>query len=249
MAKPKYKTFRSVQKATAFIENVMELPISKRIVEGYRFPEGMTITCRKVTFVNCVLRKVKFDCYIGKLKNCDLTGSDMNFTKFGRDGMILVDCILDGIFNRTLLDDEIRRMNKKQLKAFPMRCPREGSYIAYKKCKINWDLATKYGLPNNEVVVRLEIPADAQRVSSGGDKADVKCRASKAKVLGIRSVDPSSKTKKTVVFKKARSEFDRDFVYEVGKVVKPTTKFDPCRWNICSTGIHHFMTREEAAIY
>lgn len=42
------------------------------------------------------------------------------------------------------------------------------------------------------------------------------------------------------------SNYDVDVVYEVGKIVKPKEKFDENRWNECSSGIHFFITKEEA---
>ena len=84
----------------------------------------------------------------------------------------------------------------------------------------------------------LEIQADAKRSSA----TTRKCRASKAKVLSITSIDGKEH------FEEAKSSRDQSFVYRVGETVE-VKDFDEDRWNECSTGIHHFITREEAERY
>lgn len=100
------------------------------------------------------------------------------------------------------------------------QCPKEGEFIAFKKCKDN-------------IIVKLLIPADALRTSATSRK----CRASKAKVLEIYGA--------TI----ALSQYDKTFLYKVGKIVEPTEPFDPDRWNECGSGIHFFITRKEAEEY
>lgn len=107
-------------------------------------------------------------------------------------------------------------------------CPETGEYIAYKYAH------TKAG----KVIVQLKITADALRTSAGGRK----CRASKAEVLSITSFDGKKH------YKKAYSDWDHSFIYEVGKTVE-VTDFDDNRWEECSYGIHHFITRKEAIAY
>ncbi len=99
-----------------------------------------------------------------------------------------------------------------------------GSYIGYKKA--------------SGLVVELEIPADARRSSATSRK----CRASKAKVLSITDINGNPGGDQV------RSNFDPNFVYAIGETVE-VTDFDDNRWNECSTGIHHFITRAEAVIY
>ena len=109
---------------------------------------------------------------------------------------------------------------------FPMVCPEKGSFTGYKKCK-------------NGLIVELNIPEDALRSSA----TTRKCRCSKAKVISITNLD-GSKSEET----KAISNRDSSFVYKLGETVE-VPDFDPNRWNECSTGIHFFMTREEALDY
>ena len=105
---------------------------------------------------------------------------------------------------------------------FHLACPVEGEFIGWKKA---------HGL-----VVKLKVPADAKRSSATTNK----CRCSKAEVLAIEELNgtPSAQTR-------VPSDWDPDFVYEVGKTVV-VKNFDEDRWRECSAGIHFFMTRGEA---
>ena len=107
---------------------------------------------------------------------------------------------------------------------FALQCQEEGSFIGYKKA--------------NDKIVKLLITKDAKRSSA----TTRRCRCSKAKVLSITSLDGKEN------FKKVNSDYDIDFVYEVGKVIE-VKNYDDNRWNECSTGIHFFITRDEAVMY
>ena len=108
----------------------------------------------------------------------------------------------------------------------PITCPEEGSFIGFKKCR-------------NNLIVKLEIPADALRCSATGRK----CRCSKAKVLSITNVGGSDVNTDT-----AASKRDENFIYKVGETVE-APNFDTDRWHECSAGIHFFITRQEAVEY
>ena len=43
-------------------------------------------------------------------------------------------------------------------------------------------------------------------------------------------------------------DHDKDFIYKVGEIVE-VKDFDENRWEECSTGIHFFLTRDEAVRY
>lgn len=111
---------------------------------------------------------------------------------------------------------------------YPICCPEFGAFIGWKKA---WN-------GDDSVIVELQISEDAKRCSASGRK----CRCSKAVVLSIKSIDGEQS------FDRAVSGRDRLFVYEVGKTVS-VDDFDENRWNECSTGIHFFITREEAVKY
>ena len=108
---------------------------------------------------------------------------------------------------------------------FRLQCPEAGAYTAYKKA--------------HDLIVELEIPADALRSSATSRK----CRASKAKVIRITDRDGNAAGVEEV-----KSNYDAAFVYRVGETVS-VPDFDTDRWNECAAGIHHFITRAEAVQY
>ena len=112
---------------------------------------------------------------------------------------------------------------------FHIACPEKGSFIAFKKAGNNY----------NNYIVELLIPEDARRCSATSKK----CRCDKAKVLSITKIDGTSDGVDTVY-----SMYDETFAYKIGETVE-VKNFDDNRWNECSTGIHFFLTRQEAVEY
>ena len=112
---------------------------------------------------------------------------------------------------------------------FHIACPEKGSFIAFKKAGNNY----------NNYIVELLIPEDARRCSATSKK----CRCDKAKVLSITKLDGTSDGVDTVY-----SIYDETFAYKIGELVE-VKDFDDNRWNECSTGIHFFLTRQEAVEY
>ena len=108
----------------------------------------------------------------------------------------------------------------------PYACPDFGMFIGFKKAR-------------NNLIVVLEIPEDAKRLSATGRK----CRCDKARVLEIQNLD-GTKSDKT----EAVSQHDKDFIYRVGEIVS-VPDFCEDRWNECSKGIHFFINRQEAVDY
>ena len=108
---------------------------------------------------------------------------------------------------------------------FPMACPEKGSFIAFKKAGC--------------YIIELFIPSNAKRCSATSRK----CRCSKAKVISI-TTPSGDKTNITEV----HSNYDPNFIYKLGEYVE-VKNFDDNRWNECSTGIHFFITRQEAVNY
>ena len=106
----------------------------------------------------------------------------------------------------------------------PIACPDSGAFVGWKKCR-------------DGAVVKLEILADAKRSSAFGRK----CRCSAAKVLEITDVHGEQ-------ISEAVSCHDSRFIYRVGEIVS-VDDFDEDRKNECSTGIHFFITRQEAEDY
>ena len=97
--------------------------------------------------------------------------------------------------------------------------PTSGSFEGWKICR-------------NNVIVHLLIPADAKR-SHGSER---KCRASHVLVLDVIDAD------------KGISSYTAPVIYRKGETVQADS-FDDNRWNVCSHGIHFFLTRIEAENY
>lgn len=106
----------------------------------------------------------------------------------------------------------------------PMSCPDTGSFVAWKKA--------------HEYIVKLLIPEDARRTSA----TTRKCRCDKAVVLAIETAEGEQGPEEV------KSNYDSSFVYRTGETVS-VKDFDEDRWNECSTGIHFFITREEAVAW
>ena len=107
---------------------------------------------------------------------------------------------------------------------FALQCPEEGEFIGYKKA--------------DNKIVKLLITEDSKRSSATSRK----CRCSKAKVLSITSLDGREN------YDEVASDYDENFIYKLGKIVE-VEDFDENRWNECATGIHFFITRQEAVNY
>ena len=112
--------------------------------------------------------------------------------------------------------------------------PDEGDIIGWKKAYVDGTM------PPKPVIVKLLIPADAQRSNATGRK----CRASKARVLDLQDKQGNSLPPDTTAY----SGHDTDFTYKKGETVH-VEDFDTNRWNECATGIHFFITRIEAVEY
>ena len=108
---------------------------------------------------------------------------------------------------------------------YPIACPEEGSFIAWKKAE--------------NCIVKLEVLEDAKRLSA----ANRKCRCDKARVVAIENIDGSESR-----IAEVNSNYDKEFIYRVGEIVT-VDDFDDDRWNECAPGIHFFITREEAVRY
>lgn len=80
---------------------------------------------------------------------------------------------------------------------FALQCPETGAFVAWKKALV----AGQGGY----CIVELLVPSEAKRSSATSRK----CRVSKAKVLGIKSIDGKE------YFVKAIAQHDNSFVYEV----------------------------------
>ena len=127
--------------------------------------------------------------------------------------------------------DNIVQLNANftNVKGLNDQCPKEGSFIGWKKC---------YNVNNKNPYI-VKIPADAKRSSATTEK----CRCSKAKVLEIQNLDGTIANVDEV-----SSLLFNNFYYKVGEMVYPDS-FDDRFWLECSHGIHFFMKRQDAVDY
>ena len=164
------------------------------------------------------------------LSNCNLSGADLTNAY-----LVDVDLSNANLEGANLRQAILKNTNLNNIKynylsiGLNLVCPEKGSYIGYKKAK-NKD--------RENVIVELLITEDSLRSSS----TTRKCRCSKARVLSITSLD------KTKSYNEAYSNYDNSFIYKVGEIVR-VDNFNTNRWDECSTGIHHFISRNEAVKY
>ena len=159
------------------------------------------------------------------LKGADLRGSDLRGVDLKGSDLKGADLKGANLTRANLSSADLKNVKYNNTTSFfALQCQEEGSFIGYKKA--------------NNKIVKLLITKDAKRSSA----TTRKCRCSKAKVLSITSISGEEN------FEKVASDYDLNFIYKVGEIVE-VKDFDENRWNECSTGIHFFITREEAVTY
>lgn len=180
-----------------------------------------------------------YDLFAVNMSNINLTdakliGADLCYANLIGANLTGTDLSHAYINNNTKITHE-QLINAKGINN---QCPKEGSFIGWKKCfSLNDDLDDVD--VDEEFIVKLEIPADAKRSSSTG----IKCRCSKAKVLEIQYLDGTP-----INLDYVYSYFNIGFRYKVGEIVE-SDSFDDRYWIECSNGIHFFMNRDDATDY
>lgn len=178
--------------------------------------------------IEAILKKYGTACLLG----ADLRGANLR-------GACLCDaCLCDAnLYGACLLGADLRYAdlrgaNLSELTVAKISIlPDEGDIIGWKKA---------LALDGAPIIVKLLIPADAQRSNATGRK----CRASTARVLDLQDKQGNSLPPDTTAY----SSFDPDFTYKKGETVH-VEDFDTNRWNECAPGIHFFITRIEAVKY
>lgn len=163
------------------------------------------------------------------LSGADLSGADLSYADLRYANLYDADLSGADLLRADLSDANLGYANLCDAKNIPFLpqlivCPPEGSFTAYKKLA-------------NGCIAKLLIPEDAKRSNA----TTRKCRCDKALVVAIYDTNGNE-------VKSGTSSYDSKFHYEVGKVVS-VDKFDENRWNECSTGIHFFMSKQEAIDY
>ena len=171
--------------------------------------------------------EMRADLREANLRGADLRGADLREANLV--GAFLRGADLRGTdFGRAnLVEADLReaKINKNTKISLPISCPDTGVFTAWKK-------ASGY-------IIQLEIPAESKRLSA----TTRKCRCNIAKVVAIQNINGTDSGLLEV-----RSGYDHDFIYKIGETVV-VDNFDDNRWNECSTGIHFFITRQEAVEY
>lgn len=252
---PEYEEFIQNCKRETIVRlinyNIKCLDINKGIEKDsyYKWPEEYkdlsNLDLQNMEFINIDFSGVNFsysDLYNANFIVCNLDSANLSYTncdnctfksvRFVQTDFTGVKVHDISLYHSTLIESDIKDS---------MICPETGSFIGYKVACI--DIPTFDNLKSfkNMGIIKLEIPEDAKRLSPHFGIS--KCRCDKAKVLEIASVLDSSKHYDT-----AYSIYDKSFKYKVGETVS-VEDFDDNRYNECSTGIHFFMSKEDALDY
>ena len=154
------------------------------------------------------------------LRGSYLSNADLRGTDLSNANLICAD-----LRGADLSDTDLSDVKYNHLTSFfALQCPEEGSFIGYKK--------------SGDKIVKLLIMEDSLRSSATSRK----CRASHVKVLSITSLDG----KEEFDMCENTGKYEQKYVRGEEIIIED---FDTDRWNGCSTGIHFFITREEAVLY
>ena len=159
------------------------------------------------------------------LNGADLTGAnlrDADLTGANLRGANLTGANLHGanLTGADLRNAKLDGADMSESVGFYSQCPETGAFIGWKRV--------------GKHIIKLQITEMALRSSATGRK----CRCSEALVL---SIDDGA-LQEVINYNFSRT------VYKVGEVVRPD-RFDTCRWEECTNGIHFFITRKEAEEY
>ena len=181
--------------------------------------------------IEAILKEHGYDC----LRGANLRGADLRDANLSGAELRYADLRYADLSDANLIGADLHRAYDVQLSiAKTSILPDEGDIIGWKKA---W---TDNEMPPTPVIVKLLIPADAQRSNATGRK----CRASKARVLDLQDKQGNSLPSDTTAY----SGYDTDFTYKKGETIH-VEDFDTNRWKECAPGIHFFITRIEAAEY
>lgn len=186
--------------------------------------------------IEAILKEHGYDCLRGAcLRGACLRDADLHGANLYDADLRYADLSGADLRYADLSDADLRDANYVQLSiAKTSILPEEGDIIGWKKAYVDGTMLPK------SVIVKLLIPADAQRSNGTGRK----CRASKARVLDLQDKQGNSLPPDTTAY----SGHDTDFTYKKGETIH-VENFDTNRWKECAPGIHFFITRIEAAEY
>ena len=180
--------------------------------------------------IEAIFKEHGFDCLrYADLHGADLHGADLRYADLRYADLHGADLRYADLHGANLYDACLCDANLSGLTiAQTSILPDEGDIIGWKKA---------IALDGARIIVKLLIPADAQRSNTTGRK----CRASKARILDLQDQQGNSLPPDTTAY----SSYDPDFTYQKGETIH-VEDFDTNRWNECAPGIHFFITRIEA---
>ena len=129
-------------------------------------------------------------------------------------------------------------------KEFPIN--ENNEIIFFKKC------CTSCTTKLTHVIVKLRVPITEDTkiiMLRNEDGYANKMRVSSAIVDSIYDIDSVTRTIKKSTRKRARSLFDYNFLYTVGKTVYPKYEFNSSVNQQCASGIHGFLNIKSALDY
>ena len=153
------------------------------------------------------------------LRSADLSYADLRYADLRSADLRSADLRSADLRSADLRSADLSSAKNAELAVAMTRILPQGELIGWKKCR-------------GDIIVKLKIPTEAKRSHAFGRK----CRAEFADVLEVIGEG------------KAISLHDGKTEYEVGKRMTPD-KFDENWMEECSSGIHFFITEEEARSY
>lgn len=213
------------QELIAHQGNPENLIISKQNLSGLCF-EGLDLSY--VVFLDCDIQGTIFrDCFF---ENSSFSGCVVS------DATALIKCDIDMATLITLKNINARAYMKENEDngivnvSFQTPLKMCGSFLGYKIAYVKRDIP---------VIVTLQIPADACSVVFRGDK----CRASKVEVLSIEMLEgdilPDAITAYSAFYTPSKSAYHKG-------CVTIADDFNPRPSDVCTCGIHFFLTKAEA---
>ena len=190
--------------------------------------KGAILTASELCDCNCSWADLSFaDLYCANLDYTVFQGADLKYARIGyAENSFYADFKNADLTDVDFSECSLNEGSMEGVVGFHphMRCPEEGSFIAWKKCR-------------DDRIVKLLIPETAARTGA----CVYACRASEAVVLDILTPENTS-------CEEAVSGKDEDFIYRKGETVRPTEAFDGSLLKDGS-GVHFFLTRTEAALF
>lgn len=170
------------------------------------------------------------------IRTCTVSHFDIDYTTSFKDTKF--------DFGTSVESEQFRYVSILNRPIFDATIPQNVKLYGWKAAK------AKIGACEQYVIVKLEIPADAERVRPSGQP---KCRCEKAKVIGIESLSGKKQYKNVTCV----SIYDNHFQYELGCIIKPriypapfpSGGYDNNPFCSCSGGVHFFLSREDALKY